>query len=86
MKKRIRKLKKWRKTLDYKFTVEKSNGKNQSVDIHYADQIICLVERNKEIENFDIVFFPYKNKKAPTIFLMKGFLEALNNAKNLLLE
>ncbi len=82
----MKRSKKWRKNLIDKFFLTKNDKLDHAVDIHFQDQVLCLIEWSKESNELKIVFYPYENRKNQTVFLIEGFLTALKEAKSIVLQ
>jgi hypothetical protein len=69
-----------------KFVITKNDKIDHAVDIHFQDQVLCLIEWSKEANELKIVFCPYKTMKKHPVFLIEDFLNALKEAKNIVLQ
>ncbi len=69
-----------------KFVITKNDKIDHAVDIHFQGQVLCLIEWSKKVNQLKIVFYPYENMKKQSVFLIDGFLNALKEAKSIVLQ
>ena len=69
-----------------KFVITKNDKIDHAVDIHFQGQVLCLIEWSKKSNELKIVFYPYETMKKQSVFLIDGFLNALKEAKTIVLQ